>query len=1041
MHGMNAAESPFRIYDASAGSGKTYTLTREYLVILLTPAAGQAFREILAITFTNKAVAELKHRILSKLYDFARTPGEDGRSDLFRSVQQATGSDWESLRARSARVLQEILHNYAFFDVSTIDKFNHRILRTFARDLNLPSHFEVVLDIDSLLQRAVNALIQKAGEETELTRVLIDFALEKSAEDRSWDIGRDLFETGKLLFDENQFPFLSGFEGKQMADFMALRRRLQDQLHNCEADLLRQAMALQERIEQEGLDRLDFKNGYFPDFVRKVAGGAFDQNFEAGWKQRFGEEALYSGKTPEAKKKLLDALLPEFSSGFDQIRKLVNRRNFLVNAASNLVPFTVLGLLEGELERIQREDSLLPIARFNSIIARELAEQPVPYIYERLGEKYRHYFIDEFQDTSGLQWQNLIPLIGNALEGEDEQGRRGSVVLVGDAKQAIYRWRGGKAEQLLNLLDSPGPFVFPPTIYDLPVNFRSRQTVIEFNNDFFSHASRHLGSESYRSLFLKGNRQKPDSEETGLVSLEFLDAGTADVEKAYLDRCLELIRELETAGYPHDAVCVLTRTRREGVLLSGHLMKAGVPVVSSETLLLKNHPAVRFLIALLRHLSLPDDLNHRYGILEYLAPEGRDTHSWIAGHLHAVDNLLSDTYRFTASLLSRSPVYDILEYAIRQFALGGESDAYLIFLLDQALEVGFTTDGSIGTFLEYWDLKQDSLSISAPEDLPAVRLMTIHKSKGLEFPVVIFPFAHTAIHQEFQAKLWIPVEAEAHCGFPFLQVSKKKEVESYGPGEAAIFRDDREKLELDAFNVLYVAHTRAVEALFVITREEASGKTDAPRSYAGLYSDYLREKGLWKPGEPRYRFGRLNPSGERRERPVRKMVPLRHTAQDQLSLHIVTRASALWDSRQEAARQYGAFLHYGLSLIQDADDIETASRQLLSEGLLAVSRQGGFEALCRKLVEHPLLSPYFAGGWQVYNEKDIFDKNGLLLRPDRLVIRGGEAALIDYKTGKPKAEDRMQLRQYAEALGEMGYALRQSILVYISDTDIIPEFI
>ncbi len=1041
MQRMNAAESPFRIYDASAGSGKTYTLTREYLILLLTPGAGQAFREILAITFTNKAVAELKQRILSKLNEFSRTPDEGSRSDLFRSVQEATGTDWKALQARSARVLQEILHNYAFFDVSTIDKFNHRILRTFAQDLDLPAHFEVVLDTDSLLQRAVDALIQKAGEERELTRVLIDFALEKSAEDRSWDISRDLLETGKLLFDENQFPYLAGLQDKKMADFQDLRGRLQDQLGRSEKELVHIASALLQRIANEGLERLDFKNGYFPDFVQKVAGGQFEQNFEAGWKQHFGEENLYSGKTPEPKKQLLEALLPEFSRDFEQIKRLINRRNFLVNASASLVPFTVLGLLEGELERIQREDSLLPIARFNSIIARELASQPVPYIYERLGEKYRHYFIDEFQDTSGLQWQNLIPLVGNALESEDLRGRRGSVVLVGDAKQAIYRWRGGNAEQLLGLLDGPGPFVFPPVVYDLPVNFRSRQTVIEFNNDFFSHVSGHLGSELYRTLFRNGNRQQPDSREAGLVSLEFLPADTEEAETAYLERCLDLIRELETAGYPHDALCILTRTRREGVLVSDYLMKAGVPVVSSETLLLVNNPAVRFLIALLRHLSLPDDLSHRYGILEYLAPEGPETHSWIAGHLHLVEKLLSETYRFTASQLSRSPVYDILEYAIRQFDLKSGDDAYLIFLLDQALEVGLTSDGTIGTFLEYWDQKQESLSLSAPDDLPAVRLMTIHKSKGLEFPVVIFPFAHTPIHQEFQAKLWIPVEAEAYCGFPFLQVSKKKEVEQYGPVEAERYRDDREKLELDAFNVLYVAHTRAVEALFVITREEAPDKAEVPGSYAGLYADFLRKKGLWKDGERHYRFGRLNPSPESRERPVRQKVAFGYSAQDRLSLHLVTRASALWDSRQEAARQYGTFLHYGLSLIRSTADIQAATGQLLAEGLLSVSLREGFENLCHRLVEHPLLSPYYTPGWQVYNEKDIFAKNGLLLRPDRLVIRGGEAALIDYKTGKPKLEDRNQLKQYADTLSEMGFAVKQSILVYISDNVITPECI
>jgi hypothetical protein len=227
----------------------------------------------------------------------------------------------------------------------------------------------------------------------------------------------------------------------------------------------------------------------------------------------------------------------------------------------------------------------------------------------------------------------------------------------------------------------------------------------------------------------------------------------------------------------------------------------------------------------------------------------------------------------------------------------------------------------------------------------------------------------------------------------------------------------------------------------VITREASSATGSDPRSYSDLYVDYLRGKGLWEPGRQTYRFGKLNPSGKHPARPSRHVVPYRYSAKDRQLFHIVTRASALWDTRQEAAQRYGTFLHYGLSLIRTAGDIGPAASQLTAEGLLAASERDGFESLCRKLVGHPMLSPYYTADWQVHNEKDIITKNGLLLRPDRLLIRQGEAALIDYKTGKPKEGDRRQLQQYAQSLEEMGLELRQAILVYISDHNITPESI
>ncbi|MDA8685979.1 UvrD-helicase domain-containing protein [Robiginitalea sp.] len=1037
---MNAAVHPFRIFNASAGSGKTYTLTREYLKLLLAPGSGQAFREILAITFTNKAVGELKSRILTSLEAFSKVPDENNLPDLFKELADGLKMTPMQLKQRAGRVLQEILHNYAFFDVSTIDKFYYRVIRTFSRDLNLPPHFEVLMDTDLVLQKAVDALIQKAGDDLELTKVLITFALEKSAEDKSWDIRRELMRIGKILFDETNGIILDGFRNKEMEDFVSLRVHLQAKISVCEAQLRGITSELLALFNSRGLERLDFYRGLFPDFLKNISAGKFDQNFVAGWKQRFGTEPLYSAKTPASSKAEIDNLMENLTVQFFRIKAILTTRNFLVNAASNMAPFTVLGMLELEVERILRDESLVPISRFNSLVAHELADQPTPYIYERLGEKYRHYFIDEFQDTSLLQWQNLIPLIGNALEGEDADGKRGSLVLVGDAKQAIYRWRGGEAEQFLRLSNLNSPFVITPEVENLPKNFRSHKNIVSFNNSFFQHVSGFLGNAEYAQLFRSGNDQGVASSGTGFVSLEFIESDPEALNNPYLERCLELITEVTDRGFTYQDICFLTRKRKEGVLISNHLIKAGIPVVSSETLLLKNNQSVRFLIALLYHLTDPEDGHYNYAILEFLAPEGPEMHSWILDRLHCMSAFLQKDFNLTSSTLSRLSVYDIFETAIRTFELYGQEDAYLINLLDLALEIGHAENTGVGTFLKYWELKEDSLSISAPEGLNAVRLMTIHKSKGLEFPVVIYPFANTDFYSELNGKLWAPVPQEDYLNFPYLQISKKKELADYESTIANLYVEDRHKLELDAFNVLYVAHTRAIAALFVLT-EETQSKDPIPKTYGDLYVGYLTMLGNWNPEQRHYHWGEILYTGKPSVEIQGNHINLKALSDHPTVCHLVTRSSALWGSSLEVARQRGTFLHYGLSLLNSPEDISIVSKELIAAGLLAPMDAKYFETICAKLVNHPSLQSYYTLDWEVFAEHDILAKNGIILRPDRLLIQNNIAVLMDYKTGAPKPADKNQILEYSAAVEEMGYTVTHRVLIYISEETITPEFI
>jgi ATP-dependent exoDNAse (exonuclease V) beta subunit len=1040
---MSSDSKAFRIYDASAGSGKTFTLAREYLILLLRPGARQAFRQILAITFTNKAVAELKNRILRNLTEFSTVANPEEAPDLFHAVREALQTDSQTIIRRSRAVLQEVLHNYAFFDVSTIDKFNHRILRTFAQDLELPSNFEVVLDTDALLKEAVDALVGKAGSHSKLTDVLVDFALEKAGEDRSWDISWDLFEMGKSLFDENQLSYLNEFSGKSIEDFIHLKKTLLKKRKQVEGALLEEAGEILELLQAHQLDPSDFNRGYFPKFIQKVSQGEFDQDFKAGWKQNFGEEPPYPKRVSQATRDLIDQLLPRLATGFQSIRQGIGRRKFLVNAYYQMAPFTVLGMLQKELQTLREEGGYLPISSFNSIIARELKDQPAPYIYERLGERYRHYFIDEFQDTSQMQWTNLVPLIGNALQGQDDQGEQGSLVLVGDAKQAIYRWRGGKAEQFLRLIDGrANPFALQPGKEALPKNYRSHRPLIEFNNDFFSHLSSYLGQEAYVDLFLKGNRQRHQHDKPGLVQIDFIPADSESAKEDYLDRTLAIIEDLTGRGYTYRDICILTRLTKDGVLLSDRLMKAGVPVISSETLLLKKHPKVQFLIHLLSYLLNPEDKNHIFGMLLFLGRDQEDLHKWVTSHLDRMDSLLKTKYRFNPQAVRLKPVYDLLEEAIAKFSLAGAEDAYLIFLMDLVLEVGRNQDSSVQAFLEYWKRKEDQLSILAPEGFNAVTLMTIHKAKGLEFPVVVLPFADTSIYREKNEKIWLEVDPAEYEGFPHVLLGMKKELLEYAPPAPDRYLGVREKQELDAYNLLYVAHTRAIKALFVISRERSSKDArGTPQKYGDLYTIYLRDKGLWEEGKLSYRFGSLDTGHDPAELHPRDAVHFRYSARGENALSFVTKPGRLWGTERGEAMQFGNVLHYALSLISSREDVEKTLRQLVLEGQLKSQETSRMKTMISQVVDHPGLAPYFDPGLRVLNEREILTKNGLVLRPDRMVFAKEGAAVLDYKTGSPKAGHRTQVQAYRQAVEESGYSVESAILVYIQENKVTPEFL
>ena len=911
--------SPFKIYNASAGSGKTYTLTKEYLKIIL--SAPKSYKQILAITFTNKAVSEMKHRILGSLYDFGNVNNFKEAPDMFLAIAKELNINPPLLKQKSQTTLKDILHNYAFFDISTIDKFTHRLLRTFAKDLKLPQNFEVVLDNDLLLTEAVSRLIDKVGIDKQLTKVLTEFALEKIDDNKSWDIAFDLIQIGKLLFNENHSRHLQKLINKDIDSFLELKKTIVTSTKSLKQEITSAALEALQLIETNGLEFGDFNRSYFPKFMLKISSG--DKiDFVAGWKQNFESNLLYTKTCPDTTKTTLDGLHPQFIVLFNTIKDSQQNFNFLKNIYSNIIPLTVLNAIQQEIKKLQQDRSQLSISEFNTIISNEIRNQPAPFIYERLGEKYSHYFIDEFQDTSVMQWHNLIPLIDNALSSD-----KGSLFLVGDVKQAIYRWRGGKAAQFLNLINQEtNPFVATPSIASLPKNYRSYQEIVNFNNTFFTHVSPFLKNETYNTLFKEGNQQEHKAVEGGTVQITLVEKQSDnDLNQTYCEEVLTTIKTILEKQYQLRDIIILVRDNKHGIVLAEFLNQQGIPIISPDSLLISSSEKVLFLINILRLSILPEDLEISYTILTFLANSQENKHTFINTHLSAITSFLNQNYAFDLEKLKQSSVYDGLEYAIKQFKLAETSDAYLTYLMDAVFEVEQKDGTGIQLFLSYWDRKKEKLNVTAPENVDAIQIMSIHKAKGLEFPIVIFPFANANIYKEINPKLWLPLDPKSFNGFDEILINKKREVVDYNPKAAQLYNEENNMLELDAFNVLYVALTRAIKGLFIITEKalDKAGKHNT-NYYSGLFINYLKEKKLWDIQKSTYSFGELGDSTYKKSHEKEEYINYQYTFKERPSFKIIAKTGILWDTERGTALSKGNLIHHVMSHIETEKDIPRA---------------------------------------------------------------------------------------------------------------------
>ena len=1036
--------SPFLIINASAGSGKTYSLVYAYLKRLLSSNQDDAYRKMLALTFTNKAVHEMKSRILKSLYLLAYNNGTDDIKDYRTRLILDLKTDENFVEQKSKRVLKKILHEYAAFEVITLDSFTHKIIRTFAKDLKIPASFEVTLDVDQLLEETTESIIEKAGIDKKLTKILVDFSLSKTAELKSWNIGMDLFNFSKLLLNENDRIPISSLKKKKLNDFKTQKIKFGEQYEQYLEQLKLIGKTALKLITDKGLTKDDFTRKAVFNHFEKIANGSLERLYDNKLGENFEEgKNIYNRSLAEEKKTNIDAIILELYSFYLEAKSKVGKLLLLKNILNQWVPLSLIGEMESGLEALQLPYNRILLSRFNEIIDQEISALDAPYIYERLGEKYLHYFIDEFQDTSRLQWKNLIPLISNALESLHEAEQSGSLLLVGDPKQAIYRWRGGDNQQFLKLLNKESPFQIDPDITVLPKNYRSKKALVDFNNQFFAFVGSQIENTEQKKIFTEEAQQGFNLKEGGSVSIKFIEKTKRKemVVPVYQSQTLAFLNEAKASDFAWSDMAVLVRIKDQAVLIATALQENNIPFISSESLSLDSSLRVNFLIALIRLVLYPEDYQERKNIVAFLCVENEKVKDYDA----LLNELIFDSFpvfqerlnlkfglSFDFELFSKKSIYDAMEYAIANFDLVEKIDAHLCAFLDNIFEFKTNNNADFVTYLNYWENKGRQQCIVIPEGIDAVKIMTIHKAKGLEFPVVVIPFATEELSPLGNRKVWYPVADTFDSSFEWAWIIFSNKLKYLGLEGVDFYNRKIDEERMDALNTLYVALTRAASRMYLITQVEAD-KSPVDKSYATLLNRFVRNQGQEPNVDLIYEWGQYEKSEETSGQVVKHQIQSKFKIDSSWQNRLWTQMSFKHERHGDNALQKGILIHDLMGEVNHHEDVNSVIENALDQGRISPSESAYYNALLFEVVQHPDLKAYFDRELIVYNECDILVPKKSFVRPDRVVKTKTHWAIIDYKTGKYSAKHESQINRYAELINEMYHQDCKQFLVYINE--------
>ena len=1121
-------EKALTVYKASAGSGKTFTLSVEYIKLLIKNP--MSFRSTLAVTFTNKATEEMKTRILSQLYGIWKQLPKS--KDYIEKIKSELGVTEQFMSDRAKIALFNIVHNYSYFRIETIDSFFQSVLRNLARELDLTANLRIELNDRQIESIAVDEMIDELGEKDELLKWILGYIKENIDDDKNWNVFGYIKSFGENIFREfyktkskelNTLLHEKGFFEQYTKRIRTIRDEAEEELKSVAAEFF-------EALETEGVDIADLSYGKSgpAGYFLKLQNGQYDESIITGRVQKALDEGSADCWTKKSAPPSLRHFAEETIVPLLEKAESTRRSNWKMYASAvltlkHLNQLRLLNSIERKVREMNVEANRFLLSDTHTLLHSLIKDTDSPFIFEKIGSHLENVMIDEFQDTSTVQWQNFKVLLEECMSHSEEHGN----LIVGDVKQSIYRWRSGDWRMLNNIKGEFPQMSDMLDIRTLTHNYRSSRRVINFNNAFFERAAEiefddlkeccgeddMQLAEQLKSAYADVCQQVPDKrEDTGYVHIELLPQD--DYTDITLNKTVETVDHLIELGADPSDITIIVRSNNTIQQIAEHFacVRPELKIVSDEAFRLDNSTALNILVAAMHSLTHQDDkLTRAYIAKAYLTKvKGVDLEAAnrMVSTEEGVEEALPASYRDHSDELLVMPIYELAERLYKIFSLErivGE-DAYVYAFFDCLTSFLTSNTATLDDFVEEWNENFASNTIQA-RSIDGIRLITIHKSKGLEFKHVIIPFCDWRM--EKTNTIWCePTEA------PFNELPLVPVDFSAKQMMGTIYERDYivEHLQncVDNLNLLYVAFTRAERSLIVFARrgnaslrsyviEQAisdmqlpttspshhlSGgalvggygipaiptqptcsvgalpggalvssaptnlttsppqhlTTSTPHHLTLTYGEIDTTKEKKKAEEPNI----FTPHVENILLPMKTYASTVEFKQSNKSRDFISDEADDEQAEQQSYIKTGLLLHYLFSNIETADDVDRCLHDMEMEGLFdeSVITPNKLKNMLHKRFSNPKVKEWFGGGWTLFNECSIlsYDPHTDKLtehRPDRVMKRGDEVQIVDFKFGKPQPEHTDQVQRYISLMHSMGYTHVKGYLWYVYSDNIV----
>ena len=1065
------------VYKASAGSGKTFTLAVQYIRQLIEDP--YSYRRILAVTFTNKATTEMKERILSQLYGIATSlKSSDG---YLKEIMKTSDKSVDEIRRAADTALKNIIHDYSRFRIETIDSFFQSVMRNLARELELGANMTIELNNGDVLSDAVDSMIEKLDRMSPTLYWLLEYIEERIADDKRWNVSSEIKGFGRNIFDEAYIEKgVTLREKLKDTKFIPqYRKKLQEKRESILDTMKGFSEHFQEILKANGLNPTDLKNGArgIASYFNKIASGKLSDDVRNATVEKCLEGAEnWTTKTSQYKSTIIslaDQVLIQILNDAENTRmasnKVLNSCDMSLRYLNNL---QLLMRIDSEVREQNLNHNRFLLSDTNALLHSIIREGDASFVYEKIGTTIDTVMIDEFQDTSRMQWENFHLLL------EESLAQKESSMIVGDIKQSIYRWRNGDWKILAGL-DKDRSFRLNSKTLD--TNWRSEANIIAFNNDIFTSACMVLnerykadeGEDCTQLLDAYSDVRQNTSKETkeGYIKLSLLKNSE---EHPYADTTMELLAEevdsLVKKGIRVNDIAILVRKNKSIPAIADYFDKnTPYRVVSDEAFRLDASLAVCMLIDGLRYISEPTDriacARLAVAYQKEILKKDVDYNTVL---LNSVEDYLPAEFRLMLPEMSLMPLYELLEklFVIFRMDMIEEQDAYLCAFYDAVTEYMQNNSSELTSFLTYWNETLYAKTIPSGE-ISGIRILSIHKSKGLEYHTVLLPFCDWKMENETNNHmLWCKIneadaDKEPFCELDLTPVNYSSAMaESYFSDS---YREERLQLWVDNLNLLYVAFTRACKNLIVwckdekkdtvsrLLRESIDCMKDIKMTCNMVELDEEEEESEESDEPIVYEYGEICISGEKKKSDstnrlvaVPEAVNVKiESLETEIDFKQSNRSADFIrgdeDEEENLRSQYirqGQLLHTLFASIDTREDLPSAIERLLFEGVIeSAEKAEEISEIAERALSLEEVKGWYSGEWTLYNECSIIynDEQGKMQtrRPDRVMMKDDEVVVVDFKFGKKKPEYSTQVREYMFLLSEMGYTGIKGYIWYV----------